>query len=124
LGEGKRSNWLSSFTLACIDDDNNFLEIGKVGTGIKEKSELGVSFSQLTEELKPLIISEKGKNVKVKPEIIVEINYEEIQKSPTYNSGYALRFPRVVNLRLERSAEECSTLKMVEEFYEGQRHRN
>jgi len=122
-GEGKRSNWLSSFTLACIDENNNFLEIGKVGTGIKEKSELGVSFSQLTEELRPLIISEKGKSVRVKPEIVVEINYEEIQKSPTYNSGYALRFPRVVNLRLERSAEECSTLKMVEEFYEGQRHR-
>ncbi len=123
-GEGKRSNWLSSFTLACIDENDNFLEIGKVGTGIKEKSGPGVSFSQLTEELKPLITSEKGKNVKVKPEIVVEINYEEIQKSPTYNSGYALRFPRVINLRLERSAEECSTLKMVEEFYEGQRHRN
>ena len=123
-GEGKRSNWLSSFTLACIDENNNFLEIGKVGTGIKEKSELGVSFSQLTEEIRPLIISEKGKNGKVRPEIVVEISYEEIQKSPTYNSGYALRFPRVVNLRLERSAEECSTLKMVEEFYEGQRHRN
>ncbi len=122
-GEGKRSNWLSSFTLACIDENNNFLEIGKVGTGIKEKSELGVSFGQLTEELKPLIISEKGKKANVRPEIVVEVRYEEIQKSPTYNSGYALRFPRVVNLRLERSAEECSTLKMVEEFYEGQRHR-
>ncbi len=122
-GEGKRSNWLSSFTLACMDENNNFLEIGKVGTGIKEKSELGVSFSQLTEELKPLIISEKGKSVKVRPEIVVEVSYEEIQKSPTYSSGYALRFPRVINLRLERSAEECSTLKMVEEFYEGQRHR-
>ena len=122
-GEGKRSDWLSSFTLACIDENNNFLEIGKVGTGIKEKSELGVSFSQLTEELKPLIISEKGKSVIVKPEIVVEINYEEIQKSQTYSSGYALRFPRLINLRLERSAEECSTLNMVEEFYEGQRHR-
>ena len=122
-GEGKRSDWLSSFTLACIDENNNFLEIGKVGTGIKEKSELGVSFSQLTEELKPLIISEKGKNVKVRPEIVVEVSYEEIQKSPTYSSGYALRFPRVISLRLERSHEECSTLNMVEEFYEGQRHR-
>jgi len=122
-GEGKRSNWLSSFTLACIDENNNFLEIGKVGTGIKEKSELGVSFSQLTEELRPLIISEKGKNVRVRPEVVVEVSYEEIQKSPTYSSGYALRFPRLINLRLERSAEECSTLGMVEEFYEGQRHR-
>ncbi len=120
-GEGKRANWLSSFTLACIDEDGNFLEVGKVGTGIKEKSEEGVSFKQLTEELKPLIISEKGREVRVKPRVVVEVTYEEIQKSPTYSSGYALRFPRVVNLRLDRDPSECSTLQMVEDFYYAQR---
>jgi DNA ligase 1 len=121
-GEGKRSNWLSSFTLACVDNEN-FLEIGKMGTGIKEKSEEGVSFEQLTKELKPLIISEKGKNVKVKPKIVVEITFEEIQKSPTYSSGYALRFPRLKGLREDRKATDASTLDMVEDFYEGQRGR-
>ncbi|MDD5086563.1 MAG: ATP-dependent DNA ligase [Candidatus Nanoarchaeia archaeon] len=123
-GEGKRSNWLSSFTLACIDENNNFLEIGKVGTGIKEKADLGVSFQQLTEELRPLIISQKGREVKVKPQLVVEVNYEEIQKSPTYSSGYALRFPRVIKLRVERSPEECSTLQTVDDYYKQQRHRN
>jgi ATP-dependent DNA ligase I len=123
-GEGKRSNWLSSFTLACIDEDNNFLEIGKVGTGIKEKADLGVSFQQLTEELRPIIISHSGREVKVKPHVVVEVSYEEIQKSSTYSSGYALRFPRVIKLREERSPEECSTLNMVEDYYKGQRHRN
>lgn len=120
-GEGKRSNWLSSFTLACVDEDGNFLEIGKMGTGIKEKVEGGVSFEQLTEELKPLIISENGKGVKVKPKIVVEVSYEEIQKSPTYSSGYALRFPRLKNLRLDRDASEASTLAMVEDLYYGQK---
>ena len=80
---GKRANWLSSFTLACINE-GEFLEVGKVGTGIKEKEEEGVTFAQLTDELKPLIISEKGKIVKVKPNVVVEVGYEEVQKSTNY----------------------------------------
>ncbi len=116
-GEGKRASWLSSFTIACIDNDGNFLEIGKVGTGIKEKSEEGVSFEMLTNALKPLITEEKVKEVKVKPRIVIEINYEEIQKSPTYASGYALRFPRLIQLREDRSPEEISTIEQVEELY-------
>jgi DNA ligase-1 len=120
-GEGKRANWLSSFTLACVDKDGNFLEIGKVGTGIKEKSEDGVTFEQLTELLKPLIQG-KGKTVTVKPEIVVEVTYEEIQKSPTYGSGYALRFPRITRLRhMEKSAHDASSLEYVEELYKQQK---
>ena len=120
-GTGKRATWLSSFTLACIDEDGNFLEIGKMGTGIKEKAEEGTSFKQLTEELKPLITSEKGREVKIKPKIVVEVSFEEIQKSPTYSSGYALRFPRLVNLRSDRDPSEASTLSMVEDYYYNQK---
>ncbi len=119
-GTGKRATWLSSFSLACIDH-GKFLEVGKVGTGIKEKAELGVSFKELTKELKPLITEQKGREVAVKPKVVVEIVYSEIQKSPTYSSGYALRFPRVLKLRPDRSADECSTLKMVEGFYNEQK---
>jgi DNA ligase-1 len=120
-GEGKRANWLSSFTIACIDEEGNFLEVGKVGTGIKEKEEEGVSFEQLTKMLKPLITSTKGKEVKVKPKVVIEVKFEEIQKSPTYASGYALRFPRLVQIREDRGPEDISTLDMVEEFYHGQK---
>jgi len=119
-GSGKRAKWLSSFTLAC-KDDGNYLEIGKMGTGIKEKEEEGVSFEQLTQELRSLIISEKGREVKVKPKIVLEVSYEEIQKSPTYGSGYALRFPRLVNIRLDRKASDISTLDMVEDYYHNQK---
>ncbi len=123
-GEGKRSAWLASFIIAVRDaETGEFLEIGRVGTGIKEKAEEGVSFGQLTEMMKPLIIKEEGKIVYVKPEIVIEINYEEIQRSPTYKSGYALRFPRLVHLREERSPEEITTLEDIEIIYESQRGR-
>jgi DNA ligase-1 len=120
-GKGKRAGWFSSFILACKDGKNGkFLEVGKVGTGIKEKSE-GVSFSELTKLLKPLIIESEGKNVKVKPKIIVSVIYQEIQKSPTYSSGYALRFPRVVVLRQDKPLSEINSLDDIKREYGGQK---
>src|SRR3990167_1414397 len=120
-GEGKRSKWLSSYTIACIDDNGNFLGVGKASTGLKEKEEEGLSFFEMTKMLKPLIISDKGKEVKVKPQIVIEVGYEEIQKSPTYASGFALRFPRVEKLRDDKSAKEASTLDYVGKLYNGQK---
>jgi DNA ligase-1 len=119
-GEGKRSKWLSSYTLACRDSDT-FLEIGKASTGLKEKREEGLSFAEMTDLLKPLIKNEEGKEVTLKPKVVIEVAYEEIQKSPTYNSGFALRFPRVIQLREDRSPKDVSTLKMVESFYNKQK---
>lgn len=124
-GEGKRAKWLSSFILACRDNDSGeYLEIGRVGTGFKEKTGEDVSFEQLTELLKPLITSEKGMIITVKPRIVLAVDYEEIQKSPTYSSGYALRFPRVKEIRDDRNAESISTLEEVEEAYKTQRGRD
>ncbi len=117
-GEGKRAAWLSSFTLSCRKEDS-FVEIGKVGTGIKEKE--GLTFKQLTKILKPLIEKEIGKTVILKPKIVVEIAYEEIQKSVNYNSGYALRFPRVKRQRLDKSSKDCDDIKKVEQLYKQQR---
>ncbi len=119
-GEGKRSKWLSSFTIACKSGDD-FLELGKVGTGIKEKKEEGLSFEELTKLLKGLVVSEKGKEVTVKPKVLLEIAFEEIQKSPSYSSGYALRFPRVVRLREDKSVSEATTLSHIKKVVEGQR---
>ena len=120
-GTGKRSGWMSSFVLACRDaDTGEFLEIGRVGTGIKELEGSGITFENLTEMLKPLIIWEKGREVKIKPKIVIEVNYEEIQKSPTYSSGYALRFPRLVRLREEKGPKDVSELSYVEDLYHSQ----
>ena len=54
-GTGKRATWLSSFVLACKGKGGKLLKIGKMGTGIKEKDEQGMSFQKLTKLLKPLI---------------------------------------------------------------------
>ena len=122
-GEGKRSKWLSSYEIACIDESGNFVELGRASTGLKEKEEEGLSFAEMTRLLKPLIISDKGKEVKVKPKIVIEVGYEEIQKSPSYSSGFALRFPRIIQRRLDKGAEEVSTLDYVKKLYEGQKKR-
>ena len=117
-GKGKRSGWLSSFILSCRDEKSKkFLEVGKVGTGIKEKKELGISFGELTEKITPLIIEEHGKKVKIKPKIIVSVTYQEIQKSPNYNSGWALRFPRFTALRPDKPLSEITTLKEIEKDF-------
>ncbi len=123
-GEGKRATWISSFILACIDrDTGDFVEIGRIGTGIKEKTEEGLSFSELTQMLHEHIIKEEGKSVMVDPSIVVEVAYEEIQKSPTYSSGYALRFPRLLRLRVDRAPQEIDDLTRVEDLYKKQRMR-
>lgn len=119
-GEGKRGEWLSSFDLACRDRDK-FIEIGKVGTGFKEKREEGLSFDELTKLLKPLIREEDDKHVTVKPKIIIEVSYEEIQASPTYSSGYALRFPRAIRLRPDKGLDEVSSIKQVERLFREQK---
>ncbi len=123
-GTGKRSSWLSSYYIACVDEKSGeLLDIGKVSTGLKEKPEEGTSFEELTKLLKPLIISEEGKTVKVKPKIIIEVNYEEIQKSPEYSSGFALRFPRFVRLRIDKSVRDASSIDLVKDLAESQRAR-
>jgi len=124
-GEGKRSAWFASFIIAVRDvETGDFVEIGRVGTGLKEKEEEGVTFNKLTELLQPLIIKDLGREVSVKPFIVIEVNYEEIQASPSYSSGYALRFPRFTKLREDRSAEEISTVEDVKKLYDEQRGRN
>lgn len=120
-GEGKRKGWLSSLVLACKNKKGEFVEIGKVGTGLKEKEKEGVTFQQVTDLLKPLIIKESGRSVRVRPSLVIEIRYEEIQKSPTYSSGYALRFPRVVRIRDDRAPDEINTLEDVEVLYKQQK---
>jgi DNA ligase-1 len=121
-GTGKRAKWLSSFILACRDS-NDFKEIGKMGTGFKEKDEEGVSFGKMTELLKPLIVSESGREVRVKPGVILEVKYEEIQKSTNYNSGFALRFPRFVRLRDDKGLKDVDELKRVSKLAKSQRSR-
>ena len=120
-GTGKRVGWLGSLLLGCRDPDGRFLECGMIGTGIKEKEESGgVTFDQLMVLLKPLILSEKENSVTIKPKVVVEVAYEEIQKSTNYPSGFALRFPRVLRLREDKSASEADTIGRLKVIYQQQ----
>ena len=118
-GEGKRAKWITSYIIAC-KSGNDLLEVGKVSTGVKEKTE-GLTYEEMTKSLKPLIIHEKGKEIRVKPKIIIEVAYEEIQKSPSYSSGFALRFPRVIKIRSDKPLNEINDIKTIEKIYSSQR---
>ncbi|MFQ3275610.1 MAG: DNA ligase-1 [Candidatus Nanohaloarchaea archaeon] len=113
-GEGRRSNWLSRLKLGCWDEDSQeYKMVGRMATGLTDEQ-----LEEITEKLKPLIIEENGRDVKVKSEVIIEAEYEEIQKSPNYDSGYALRFPRMKQFRDDK--EEADSLEKVENLYDGQ----
>lgn len=116
-GEGRRAKWLASLLLACKGEDD-YLTIGKLGTGLTDEQ-----FKEMTEALKPLILEEKGKEAKIRPKIVIEVAYEEIQKSPTYTSGFALRFPRMVQVRDDKGPEDASEIEFVSKLYEIQRGR-
>ena len=119
-GTGKRGGLLTSYTLGCKSGDE-FLEVGKVSSGLKEKEEEGMTYRAMTKLLGPLIQEEKGRKVKVKPKLIVSVTYQNIQKSPSYNSGYALRFPRITKYRPEKSLNEIATLNEIKKEAKGGR---
>lgn len=112
-GTGKRAGWLTSFDVACRDD-GELKQVGKVSTGLKEKEEEGLSFLEMTKMLKELEIEEHGRKIKVRPKIVVTVMYQNVQKSPTYSSGYALRFPRIVRYRPDRSETDIASLSEIE----------
>ena len=112
-GEGRRAHLIGSYTLACLDTENNtHLYVGKVGTGIDDKQ-----LKELTLSFKQLIITEKGKELQFEPRIVFEIAYEEIQKSSNYSAGYALRFPRFLGVRADKSPQDADTIERVEQLY-------
>ena len=112
-GTGKRGGWLTSYIVACRAGDK-LVEVGKVSSGLKEKEEEGTTYNEMTKILKPLILEESGNVVRVKPKVIVSVNYQNIQKSPSYDSGYAMRFPRITHYRPDRRIDDIATLKDIE----------
>ncbi len=114
-GEGRRASWLGSFILG-VRSESGLKTIGKMATGLTDKQ-----FEEMTGKLKPLIVGDDGKVVGVKPEVVVEVAYEEIQKSTKYESGFALRFPRMVRVREDKGVEDADDLSRVENLYSVQR---
>ena len=115
-GYGRRHEWLSDYYLAAKDEKTGkFMVIGKTFKGLTDKE-----FKEITKRLLELKIAEKGGTVYVKPEIVVEVAFDEIQQSPKYESGFALRFARITRIREDKGPDEADTIERVREIYEKQ----
>jgi DNA ligase-1 len=107
-GEGRRANLLGTYLLSARTDDG-FEPVGKVATGVTDEQ-----LAALHERLAPHVRDEDGKDVDVEPAVVFEVGYEEIQSSPSYSSGYALRFPRFVAVREDKHPEDADSVERVE----------
>jgi DNA ligase-1 len=117
-GEGRRAELFGTFLLAvraenaaaAADDlaPAGYATVGKVATGITDEA-----LAELTERLEPHVVREDGTTVAFDPELVVEVGYEEIQTSPTYSAGYALRFPRFVGVREDKGVADADSLARV-----------
>jgi DNA ligase-1 len=105
-GHGKRRSVLSDYTFALRDESTNQLAtLGKAYTGLTD-----AEIAELTDEFLALTISKKGNRLEVEPRIVLEIAFDAIRESPRHASGLALRFPRIVRLRREKSDADIDTL--------------
>jgi len=115
-GYGRRHEWLSDYYLAARDaETGEFLTLGKTFKGLTD-----AEIIEMTGRLKELTIKEEPRRVFVIPKIVVEITYNEIQKSPKYKCGMALRFARISRIREDKTPEEADTIERVRGIYEKQ----
>ena len=113
--EGRRSNNLGRLYLGCRDDAGEFREVGRLSTGFTDEQ-----LAELTERLTTNIVAEDGREVDLEPSEVVEVAYEEIQESPEYDSGYALRFPRFEGFRDDIGLDEVDSLSRIRSLYDSQ----
>lgn len=115
-GHGRRRGWLSDYYLAARDPDTGrFVVVGKTFKGLTD-----AEFEEMTRKLLELRVRDEGWRVWVKPAIVVEVAFSEVQKSPKHPSGFALRFARILRLRPDKTPEEVATLQDVRRIYEKQ----
>jgi DNA ligase-1 len=110
-GSGRRRGTLSSLVVA-IRDRDKFKTVGKVGTGFSEEM-----LAELTARLEPKIITSRGRDVMIEPEMVIEVDFQDIQKTNRYAAGYVLRIPRFRRERTDKSTREADTLERLKRLY-------
>jgi DNA ligase-1 len=113
-GYGRRTGGLSNYHLAAREGRDNMV-IGKTFKGLTDDE-----LRWMTDRLHKLKERETPGTVHVRPELVVEVAFNEIQRSPHYKSGFALRFARINRIREDKSPPEADTLDRVRELYEEQ----
>ncbi len=114
-GSGRRAGTLSSLFVA-VRDEGEYRRVGKVGTGFSEEV-----LRELTAKLEPLITASQGRTVEIEPSMVLEVDFQGIQKTTAYASGYALRIPRFKRERTDKSVREADTIERLEQLYKNYR---
>ncbi len=110
-GSGRRRGLLSSLIVSVRDKDE-FKTVGKVGTGFSEET-----LRDLTARLEPKIITARGRDVEIEPEMVIEVDFQDIQKTNRYLAGYVLRIPRFKRERTDKSTREADNLERLKRLY-------
>jgi DNA ligase-1 len=113
-GHGKRNKVLSDYTFAVRDGDK-LLNVGKAYSGLTD-----VEIAEMTEWFKAHTLDDQGFRRTVEPKIVLEVAFNNMMQSSRHESGYALRFPRILRLRTDKSADEIDTLEKVKEIFARQ----
>ncbi|HYF98600.1 MAG TPA: ATP-dependent DNA ligase [Candidatus Saccharimonadales bacterium] len=131
-GHGKRAGTLSDYTLAIKDSNSStnafnraqltnpsdtLRVIGKAYSGLSNSE-----IDYMTKKLKTIVIKDEGSRITVEPEIVLEVSFDTIQKSDRHNSGYALRFPRIKNIRYDKGVNDIDDVVKVQKIYHTQFH--
>ena len=114
-GSGRRRGWLSNYHLAVAEDAGGYAPVGKTFKGLTDKQ-----FGAMTERLNAIQTSDDGYTVSVRPEVVVEVAYNEIQRSPQYSSGFALRFARIKRIREDKGPGQITNLAELQSLYDRQ----
>jgi DNA ligase-1 len=113
-GEGKRAHVFGSFLVAC-QDQGKLISLSRVATGFSDEQLI-----EVYELLKDRIMKKSGKEVSFEPDLVFEVGYAELQVSPTYEGGFALRFPRFIRIRDDKDITDVETLDSIRERYQRQ----
>ena len=113
-GHGRRRGWLSNLHLGAREADGGFCMLGKTFKGLTDET-----LRWQTERLLELETSRTEHRVDVRPELVVEIAFDGVQRSPRYPGGVTLRFARVLRYRPDKRADEADTLEAVRTIHAG-----
>jgi len=116
-GHGKRAGVISDYTFAVRDGDG-LKTIGKAYSGLSDSE-----IMQMTERLKEITVDDYGYSRTVRPEVVLEVAFDSIQRSERHNSGFALRFPRIKRIRTDKAPTDIDTIDEVRRIFSSQKLR-
>ncbi|MDG6985256.1 MAG: ATP-dependent DNA ligase [Nitrososphaerota archaeon] len=114
-GHGKRAGVISDYTFAVRDGDR-LKTVGKAYSGLTDRE-----IDEMTRKLKEITVKDFGYRRQVKPEVVVEVAFDSVQKSDRHDSGFALRFPRIKRIRDDKGLADIDTIAKVAGIFSGQK---